>query len=242
MTEPTRLRDDGPDAVRALLRRAPPTRSMTGDERSRSRARVARAAAGLAAGAGTVAILQGAAIGAGLGLLTVGAAQVVPSWIAPRPTAAPIAPAPVRPPAPHLAPIPLPAPPAPDPPSSSSSAAPDPPPSRPATRPPSSSAAEAPSAGPAPSGDTLAEEVALLEKARTALGASPAQALALADSHAALYPAGKLAMEREMLAIDALVRLGRAGEARARAAPYLSGSHGSLYAERLRKLLDRLPP
>jgi hypothetical protein len=100
MTEPLRLRDDGPDAVRTLLRQASPTRSMTAEARDHSRARVARAAAGLAAGAGTLAILQGAAIGAGLGLLTVGAAQVVPAWLGSRPAAAPSAPAPVRPPPP----------------------------------------------------------------------------------------------------------------------------------------------
>jgi hypothetical protein len=232
VTEPSRLRDDGPDAVRALLRRAPPTRSMTAEERSLSRARVARAAAGLAAGAGTLAILQGAAVGAGLGLLTVGAAAVVPAWLSPPPSAAPTAPAPVRPPPPLPAPV-LPA----EPPSSSASAAPDPPAPPPAVRPPSS-AAEAPSAPVPASGDTLAEEVALLEKARAALAGSPAQALALADAHASRFPAGKLATEREMVAIDALVRQGRAGEARARAAPL----RGSLYEERLRKLLDGPPP
>src|SRR5262249_52879667 len=156
MTEPLRLRDDGPDAVRALLHHASPTRSMTAEERDHSRARVARAAAGLAAGAGTLAILQGAAIGAGLGLLTVGAAHAVPAWLGSRPPAAPSAPAPVRPP-PSL---PAPVLPPPEPPSSSSSTAvpPDPAP-RPAARPPSS-VAEAPSAAAPAAGDTLAEEVA----------------------------------------------------------------------------------
>ena len=45
MSEPTRLRDEGPDAVRALLRDAPRTRAMTADDRSRTRARVARSPA-----------------------------------------------------------------------------------------------------------------------------------------------------------------------------------------------------
>jgi hypothetical protein len=50
-----------------------------------------------------------------------------------------------------------------------------------------------------------------------------------------------MATERELLAIDALRRLGRASEARARAEALLPRARGGLYEERLRKLLDALP-
>ena len=80
----------------------------------------------------------------------------------------------------------------------------------------------------------------MLERARASLGASPAGALAITEEHAARFPGGKLAVERELLAIDALRRLGRAGEARARGEALLSRARGGLYEERIRKLLDDL--
>jgi hypothetical protein len=45
-------------------------------------------------------------------------------------------------------------------------------------------------------------------------------------------------MEREMVAIDALRRLGRTGEARARGEAMLARAQGGLYEERVRKLLE----
>jgi hypothetical protein len=240
MREPTRLRDDGPEAIRALLRHAPKTRSMTADERARSRARVGRAAAGIAAGAGSLAWLQGAAIGAGLGVLTVGAAQVIPA----------LAPAPAHVQGTSLRPAPAPAPGSPsgnrererererdgEPPLHEPAASLRPPPKPP--EPPASSTAEAPSP---PAVDSLGEEAALLERARAALGATPAGALALTEEHASRFPSGKLAMERELVAIDALRRLGRTGEARARGEALLVRARGSLYEERIRKVLDGMP-
>jgi hypothetical protein len=47
-------------------------------------------------------------------------------------------------------------------------------------------------------------------------------------------------MEREMVAIDALRRLGRTGDARARAEAMLSRARGSLYEERVRKLVEQM--
>ncbi len=237
MSEPTRLRDEGEGPVRALLRHAPRTRSMTADDKARSRARVGRAAAGIAAGVGSLAWLQGAAIGAGLGVLTFGAAQVAPALLAPASpsavgTAGPAVPArsgraaasadavdPVEAPS-----APLPA------------AAPEPPASHPSARPVdavASAVAEPPSEV-----DSLAQEAALLERARAALDVSPAEALALTESHAARFPAGKLGMERELLALEALRRLGRTGEARTRGEALLSRAKGGLYEERIRKLVD----
>jgi hypothetical protein len=240
MSEPTRLRDEGPDAVRALLRHAPRTRTMTAADRSRTRARVARLA-GLAAGLGSLAWLQGAAIGAGLGVLAVGAAEVVPTWLSPAPTAArarlAVSAAPVAPAGPVVAVATIaPSAEAAAPPASAST---EPPPSRSAARlpeAPAPSADEAASAPPPP--DSLAQEAALLERARAALGASPAEALALTEAHAAQFPGAKLGMERELVAIDALRRLGRVADARARGEALLPRARGGLYEERIKKLLD----
>jgi hypothetical protein len=63
---------------------------------------------------------------------------------------------------------------------------------------------------------SLVPEDQLLEKARRALGSDPNRALALTREHARSYPSGVLAQEREFIAIEALKRLGRAGEADAR--------------------------
>jgi hypothetical protein len=88
--------------------------------------------------------------------------------------------------------------------------------------------------------DSLAEEAALLERARGALASSPGEALARTEEHAARFPSGKLGMERELVAIDALRRLGRRAEARTRAESLLERAHGGLYEPRLRQLLDGL--
>lgn len=61
-------------------------------------------------------------------------------------------------------------------------------------------------------------ELALIREAQDALRASPARALSLTDEHRRRFGDGTLAQEREVVAIDALVRLGRRVEARARAA------------------------
>jgi hypothetical protein len=63
---------------------------------------------------------------------------------------------------------------------------------------------------------TLVPEDQLLEKARRALASDPNRALALTREHARSYPSGVLAQEREVIAIEALKRLGRTGEADAR--------------------------
>jgi hypothetical protein len=86
--------------------------------------------------------------------------------------------------------------------------------------------------------DTLAREVALLERARAHFDGDPASTLAILDEHARSFPSGKLAMERELLALDALERLGRKTEARARASRLLALARGSLYEARIRAHLE----
>lgn len=71
----------------------------------------------------------------------------------------------------------------------------------------------------------LSEELlegALLLRARRALDAAPHTALELTAEHARQFSNGRLAPERERIAIEALARLGRLDEARARAARFVS--------------------
>jgi hypothetical protein len=190
---------------------------MTLEDRARSRARLAPVV-GIGAGLGSLAWLQGAAIGATLGVLAVGAAELVPANApeAPRmPSTTALANPPVEHPSALASQALRGATLASANPSSEPAAMPA---AVPAESPPapraSARAADAPSA--AATEDPIAEEAALLERARVALGASAAEALAVTEAHAAKFPNGKLAMERELLAIDALRRLGRVAEARAR--------------------------
>ena len=63
---------------------------------------------------------------------------------------------------------------------------------------------------------SIVEEAKLLESARSFLIDSPALALELTAQHQRLYPAGQLSAEREFVAIEALLRLGRRQEAERR--------------------------
>lgn len=89
---------------------------------------------------------------------------------------------------------------------------------------------------PPPAGET---EGALLARARAALGRDAAAALALTREHAARFPRAMLGEEREVLAIEALVALGRRDEASARATRLLAADPGSAYRRRLEGLLAR---
>jgi hypothetical protein len=60
-------------------------------------------------------------------------------------------------------------------------------------------------------------EAELLERARRLLGSNPSGALELAQQHRARFRGGVLAQEREVIAIEALRKLGRQAEADARA-------------------------
>jgi hypothetical protein len=60
------------------------------------------------------------------------------------------------------------------------------------------------------------EGAELLRRARTALTTDPSRTLALTEQHRARFPRGMLTLERELLAIDALVAIGRRDEAQAR--------------------------
>jgi hypothetical protein len=243
MTRPTRWRDEGPDDVRDLLRYAAKTRDLAPADRARTRARVARIGGIVAAAAG-LSLVQSAALGAGLAVATLVAVSIGTTWLSPSPQ--PVVVLASRPVAPSPSALSAPSVPAATP-SSTAAAASSAPRADPPTPRPSALHAAAPplveepaASAPTRPPDTLAEEAALIERARLALGASPADALARTEEHAARFPAGKLSMERELVAIDALGRLGRRAEARSRADSLLARARGGLYEERLRQLLDAL--
>ncbi|MDB4992569.1 MAG: hypothetical protein JWM74_1, partial [Myxococcaceae bacterium] len=89
--------------------------------------------------------------------------------------------------------------------------------------------------------DDLTLEAQLMESARHSLATDPATALLRTDDHRRSFPHGQLADERELIAIDALRRLGRPTEARTRGEALLRRDPSGLYAERVRSILATLP-
>jgi hypothetical protein len=90
-------------------------------------------------------------------------------------------------------------------------------------------------------GEGLAREARLLERARAVVSSDPGAALAVLDEHGRAFPAGSLVLERELLAVDALLRLGRRADAEARARSIRERAPGSLYTRRLEHLLRGAP-
>jgi hypothetical protein len=123
-------------------------------------------------------------------------------------------------------------------------AAPQPAP-RPATSVPRAPAVPEPerprAARPAPASaaarDDLAEEVRILRAAEQSLASSPGESLRLGEEHRRRFPRGTLAQEREVVAIDALVRLGRMDAARTRAERFGQSYPGSSHAARVEALV-----
>ncbi len=88
-----------------------------------------------------------------------------------------------------------------------------------------------------------ADEAKLVEMARTALvRGSASDALAALDLHAARHPNGERAEEREALAVQALVKAGRADDARARAERFRKSFPGSIYLGAVNASIASLPP
>jgi hypothetical protein len=93
--------------------------------------------------------------------------------------------------------------------------------------------------GPAPTGvDALRAEATLLESARALLESRPRAALRATREHVLAHPMGQLESEREMIAIEALQRLGRARAAERRARALLRAHPTGIYADRVRRLLE----
>jgi hypothetical protein len=80
-------------------------------------------------------------------------------------------------------------------------------------------------------------ELALLQQAQSKVRLDPTGALQIVDREAQRRPSSGFAQEREMIAIEALVRLGRVSEARARAGRFAHAFPGSAYRPRIEALL-----
>lgn len=106
---------------------------------------------------------------------------------------------------------------------------------------PSVPSAPRPSAAPSVATATkpAATELELVQRAQAAVGSDPARALAAAAEHARVYPSGAFVQEREVIAVEALARLGRTDEAWKRAAALVQRFPGTPYATRLERALGR---
>jgi hypothetical protein len=84
-------------------------------------------------------------------------------------------------------------------------------------------------------------ELALLERAQHVLRSDPAAALALAEQHRTQFSRGTLAQEREVLAVEALLRLGRRSAAGQRARAFERRYPESSHLVRVHDLLRSTP-
>jgi hypothetical protein len=84
------------------------------------------------------------------------------------------------------------------------------------------------------------DEPQLIERARKALASEPRRALALTQEHQRRFPAGALAVERDVIALDALARSGQSAEATRRARAFEAKYPKSIHLPRVRALLARL--
>jgi hypothetical protein len=91
-----------------------------------------------------------------------------------------------------------------------------------------------------PAAPSLADELAALQVARTAIAShDSAAALAALDRYKARFPAGRLAPEATVLRIDALMERGDRAEATALAERFAASNPRSPYAGRIRSILSR---
>ncbi|TAK20535.1 MAG: hypothetical protein EPO40_31225 [Myxococcaceae bacterium] len=154
----------------------------------------------------------------------------VPPVVTSAPTAATVASTPVRTAAPRTAPMPRPHRLPPTAPSSGSV---------PVLAPVSSGAVVAPAMAPRRD-ESLAAEAALLVRAQRSLESDPEASLGLLDTHAG-FAHPRLAEERELLAVLALQRLGRAEAMRVRGEAMLARWPTGAAAQRVRRLLGPMP-
>jgi hypothetical protein len=96
---------------------------------------------------------------------------------------------------------------------------------------------EAPPAPPADAASRLREEALLVRNAERLLASDPAGALRLTDERRQRFPGGALGQEAEVVAIDALLRLGRRDAAVRRARAFEASHKDSLYARRIHALV-----
>jgi len=82
-------------------------------------------------------------------------------------------------------------------------------------------------------------ELELLQRAQSALAATPARALAITNEHARAYPSGELVQERELIAVEALARTGQNDQAYERARALMQRFPRTPYVARLELALGR---
>jgi hypothetical protein len=81
-------------------------------------------------------------------------------------------------------------------------------------------------------------ELEYVERARSLLTRDPAEALRLANQRAEKFPLGRLGPEAEMVAVQALERLGQNEAAKTRAERALARFPGSIYADGWRRRVE----
>jgi hypothetical protein len=104
-------------------------------------------------------------------------------------------------------------------------------------RPPAAPAERQPPEAALDAASRLREEAALVQRAERLLTSDPAGALRLTEERKRRFPGGALDQEAEVVAIDALLRLGRRPEATTRAHAFEAAHAGSLHARRIKRLL-----
>ncbi len=94
---------------------------------------------------------------------------------------------------------------------------------------------------PAEDDRSVSAELSILLEAHRKLASDPDAALVTLGRHAAAFPGGALAMEREVLMIEALGRAGQRSEAARRAREMLAQSPNPFYAARLKQVIQAEP-
>lgn len=89
---------------------------------------------------------------------------------------------------------------------------------------------------PATPAEASASEADLLGTAQAALAGDPGKALNLSEQHARTFPRGVLVQEREVIAIEALTRLGRSADALARAERFLKAYPSSAHRSKIESI------
>jgi hypothetical protein len=82
-------------------------------------------------------------------------------------------------------------------------------------------------------------ELEIMQRAQSALAADPQRALAITNEHARAYPTGELVQERELIAVEALARIGRREEAQERAHALIQRFPRTPYAARIELAIGR---
>ena len=87
-------------------------------------------------------------------------------------------------------------------------------------------------------GSAAATELELVQRAQSALASDPARSLAITSEHERAFPSGEFVQEREVIAVEALSRLGRKEEALRRARALLQRYPRTPYAARIEMVLE----